>query len=126
MPASLVRLSKGFTRSWGRPINAQLADLGRLVFFDKGLGVHQTNSCSGCHSPTTGFGDTQPIAIGIGNNNKVGPSRTGARNQRRSPMLVNIGLAPALMWNDRFNSVSGDSFDNSQGFSFPLPEGPAF
>ena len=30
---------------------------------------------------------------------------------------------PALMWNGRFNSISGDPFDNSQGFMFPLPEG---
>ena len=27
------------------------------------------------------------------------------------------------MWNGRFSSVSGDPFDNSQGFKFPLPEG---
>src|SRR3954471_2416788 len=78
------KIEQKFHEKLGRPLNGQLVDLGRLVFFGKGLGV-QTNSCSGCHSPTTGFGDTQPIAIGIGNNNKVGPSRTGARNQRRSP-----------------------------------------
>ena len=29
------------------------------------------------------------------------------------------------MWNGRFNSRSGDPFDNSQGFGFPLPEGDA-
>src|SRR3989449_7540999 len=27
------------------------------------------------------------------------------------------------MWNGRFSSLSGDPFDNSQGFKFPLPEG---
>jgi hypothetical protein len=32
-----------------------------------------------------GFGDTQPIAIGVDNNGIVGPGRTGPRNQRRSP-----------------------------------------
>jgi len=27
-----------------------------------------------------------------------------------------------MMWNGRFNSLSGDPFDNSQGFRFPFPE----
>lgn len=106
-----------------RLLDPKKVDLGRLVFFDKGLTLHGTNSCSGCHSPTRGFGDTQPITIGIGNNNMVGPRRTGARNQRRAPMLVNVGFLPSLMWNRRFSSLSGDPFDASAGFRFPLPEG---
>lgn len=63
------------------------------------------------------------MAIGIQNNNLVGPDRAGPRNQRRTPPMVNAALYPALMWNGRFNSRSGDPFDNSQGFGFPLPEG---
>ena len=106
-----------------RLLDPKKVDLGRLIFFDKGLSLHQTNSCAGCHSPTRAFGDTQPIAIGIGNNNIVGPSRAGARNQRRAPMLVNVGFFPSLMWNRRFSSVSGDPFDPSEGFRFPPPEG---
>src|SRR5262249_32977112 len=43
-------------------------------------------------------------------------------NQRRSPLVVNTAIYPALMWNGRFQSLSGDPFDNSQGFSFPFPE----
>jgi cytochrome c peroxidase len=37
--------------------------------------------------------------------------------------VVNTAFYPALMWNGRFKSLSGDPFDNSQGFEFPLPEG---
>ncbi len=113
----------------GRPVNPELADLGRLLFFDRALGLHSDpdgsngNSCAGCHSPSHGFGDSQSIAIGVDNNDVVGPGRTGARNQRRSPMLVNIAFAPRLMWDGRFSAASGDPFDNSQGFVFPLPEG---
>jgi cytochrome c peroxidase len=106
-----------------RLLDPKKVDLGRLVFFDRGLSLHGTNSCAGCHSPTRAFGDTQPIAIGIGNNNMVGPSRTGARNQRRAPMLVNVGFLPSLMWNRRFSSLANDPFDASMGFRFPLPEG---
>src|SRR5262249_3615054 len=40
-----------------------------------------------------------------------------------TPMAANTPFFPALMWNGRFFSASGDPFDNSGGFVFPLPEG---
>jgi cytochrome c peroxidase len=107
----------------GRKVDNQLADLGRLVFHDSLLGLNNDNSCSGCHAAPLGFGDSQSIAIGIENNNIVGPARAGPRNQRRAPLILNNVFFPALMWNSRFNSVSGNPFDNSAGFQFPLPEG---
>ena len=107
----------------GRPVDMKLAALGREIFFDSIQGLHDDNSCAGCHSPSNGFGDTQSMAIGVDNNDKVGPNRTGARNQRRSPMVVNTAFLPKLMWNGRFAALSGDPFDNSQGFLFPAPEG---
>ena len=107
----------------GRKIDNQLADLGRLAFHDSLLGLNDDNSCSGCHAAPLGFGDSQSIAIGVENNNIVGPDRAGPRNQRRAPTILNNAFYPALMWNSRFNSVSGDPFDNSAGFQFPLPEG---
>jgi cytochrome c peroxidase len=107
----------------GRRIDNQLANLGRMLFFDTIGGLNNDNNCSGCHSPTNGFGDTQSIAIGIDNNGLVGPDRTGPRNQRRSPMLVNTAFFPTLMWNSRFASLSNNPFDNSAGFVFPEPEG---
>jgi len=107
----------------GRPLNRQLADLGRLLWFDPIQGLNDDNTCAGCHSPTNGFGDTQPIAIGIENNGLVGPGRTGPRNQRRTPMVLNTAFYPTLMWNSRFHSRSGDPFDNREGFVFPAPEG---
>jgi cytochrome c peroxidase len=106
----------------GRPINARLANLGRLLWFDTLHSLGRDNTCGGCHSPTNGFGDSQPMAIGVQNNNQVGPHRDGPRNQRRSPLVINTALYPAMMWNGRFNSISGDPFDNSLGFRFPFPE----
>ncbi|HEY6392664.1 MAG TPA: cytochrome-c peroxidase, partial [Bryobacteraceae bacterium] len=107
----------------GRPVDPVLSDLGRMLFFDKIMGLHSDNSCAGCHSPTAAFGDTQSIAIGVQNDNFVGPHRFGPRNQRRTPGLVNVAFYPKLMWNGRFSAASGDPFDNSQGFLFPAPEG---
>src|SRR5581483_3541228 len=107
----------------GRKIDPQLADLGRLLWFDTIGGLNGDNTCGGCHSPTNGFGDTQSIAIGIDNNGIVGPHRTGPRNQRRTPMAINTPFFPTLMWNSRFASLSGDPFKRDQGFVFPQPEG---
>jgi len=107
----------------GRRIDPAKAELGRLLFFDKFVGLHGDNSCAGCHSPMNGFGDSQSIAIGVENNDFVGPRRMGPRNQRRTPSVVNTAFYPNLMWNGRFSVVSGDPFDNSKGFVFPPPEG---
>ena len=101
----------------GRRIEADLANLGRLLWFDNVHSLHRDNTCAGCHSPTNGFGDTQSIAIGVDNNGLVGPNRTGPRNQRRSPMVVNTAFYPKLMWNGRFFANAapgklGDPFSN--------------
>jgi len=117
------RVEESLPQRLGRPVNRQLADLGRLLWFDKSGGLHSDNTCGGCHSPATGFGDSQSIAIGVQNNNLVGPHRDGPRNQRRTPAAVNTAFYPNLMWNGRFAALSGDPFDNSAGFSFPQPEG---
>jgi len=107
----------------GRQLDVNKIELGRLLFFDKFVGLHGDNSCAGCHSPLNGFGDSQSIAIGVENNNFVGPRRAGPRNQRRTPSVVNAAFYPKLMWNGRFSAISGDPFDNSKGFLFPPPEG---
>lgn len=107
----------------GRPLNPKLVDLGRMIFFDKLPALHDDNSCAGCHAPAAGFGDWESIAIGVDNNDIVGPSRIGPHNQRRTPMVLNNAFYPKLMWNGRFFAPSGDPFDNSQGFAFPDPEG---
>ena len=117
------RIAEALELRLGRRIDRQLADIGRQLWFDPIQGLNDDNSCGGCHSPTNGFGDTQPIAIGIDNNGIVGPHRSGPRNQRRTPMVLNNVFYPALMWNSRFHAVSRDPFDNGQGFVFPAPEG---
>ena len=117
------RVQSTLEQRLGRPLNPQLADLGRLLWFDVIGGLHSDNTCGGCHSPTNGMGDTQSIAIGIQNNNQVGSHRSGPRNQRRTPTAANTAFYPGLMWNARFSAPSGDPFNNSLGFHFPPPEG---
>ena len=69
------------------------------------------------------FGDSQSIAIGVQNNGIVGPNRTGPRNQRKAPVVINSAFFPRQMLNGRFKALSDDPFDNSLGFEFPPPEG---
>jgi cytochrome c peroxidase len=107
----------------GRKLNPALAEVGRNLFFDPIGALSNDNSCAGCHAPANGMGDSQSIAIGVLNNNLVGPDRKGPRNQRRTPTVINTAFYPSLMWNGRFSAPSGNPFDNSRGFSFPLPEG---
>ena len=117
------KISSTLEQRLGRKVDNQLAALGRNLFHDPIVGLNDDNSCSGCHSATAGFGDTQSIAIGVDNNFIVGPDRHGPRNQRRTPMAANTAFFPTLMWNSRFASLSNDPFDNTLGFIFPLPEG---
>jgi cytochrome c peroxidase len=117
------RVEEQLAARLGRPVDYRLAELGRLLFFDPVGALHDDNACAGCHAPSAGLGDTQSIAIGIQSNRVVGPGRAGPRNQRRTPTVVNTAFYPKLMWNGRFAALSGDPFDGSLGFRFPLPEG---
>src|SRR5437016_8295845 len=117
------QVESSLPRRLGRALDPNLVNVGRMLWFDTITGVHDDNTCGGCHSPSNGFGDTQSIAIGVQNNNLVGPRRTGPRNQRRTPAVINTAFYPALMWNGRFFAPGGDPFNNSQGFTFPAPEG---
>ena len=109
----------------GRRLDPDLVEVGRLLFFDNILGLHEDNSCAGCHSPAFAFGDSQSIAIGTDNNGFVGPARRGPRNQRKAPPVTNSAFFRRLMLNGRFEAKSGNPFDNSEGFKFPAPEGDA-
>lgn len=110
----------------GRQLDPDLVDVGRLLFFDDILSLHNDNGCAGCHSPAFAFGDPQSMAYGVNNNRIVGPNRDGTRNERRSPTLTNVGFYSKLMVNGRFEANSGDPFDNSQGFKFPAPDDQRF
>ena len=128
---SAVLAAQGFTgriestvqARLGRPINHKLADVGHLLYYDAILAIKQDNACAACHSPTAGYADTQSIAIGIDSNRLVGPTRAGPRVRRRAPTGINAAFYPKLTWNGRFESLSGDPFDNSAGFRLTEPEG---
>jgi cytochrome c peroxidase len=65
--------------------------VGRLLFFDPILSLDRTVSCSSCHQPTHGFGDTTSVSMGI-------EGRLGTRN---SPTLLNRVFGQRFFWNGR-------------------------
>ena len=117
------RIESTLEERLGRPVDQDLAEIGRLLFFDPILSLTRDNSCSGCHGPNVSFSGSQPIAIGVGNNGIVGPDRSGPHNQRRAPSILNAAFFPRLMWDARFASATIDPFDNGRGFNFPPPDG---
>ena len=73
------------------------------------------NTCAGCHSPTAGFGDTQSIAIGIQNNNIVGPNRPAQPAPHADRRQHGVLPKPDVEW--AISSAAGDPFDNSRDSS---------
>ena len=118
------RVESTLTTRLGRPLDPQLADTGRLLWFDTVTGLNGDNTCGGCHSPTNGFGDSQPIAIGIENNGVVGPDRAGPRNMRRSPSVINTAFYPKPDVELAVRrALSATRSTTAAGFFFPAPEG---
>ena len=117
------RVESGLEPRLGRTMNPKLADLGRLLWFDPAGGLHSDNTCGGCHSPANGFGDSQSIAIGVQNNNIVGPNRTRAAKPAADAHCRQYCLLPRADVERPFFAPSGDPFNNSLGYTFPLPEG---
>src|SRR4030095_11610753 len=72
------RVEASLIERLGRPLDPDKVSLWRFLFFDTILGLHDDNSCAGCHSPAFGFGDSQPMAMGVDHNGIVGPDRVTA------------------------------------------------
>ena len=53
---SSARSGSGLQKSLGRPVDQQLAELGRLLWFDNLHSRGRDNTCGGCHSPTQRHG----------------------------------------------------------------------
>lgn len=73
------------------PLTAEKIKLGRSLFFDKRLSRDGSMSCSSCHDPKLGFGDTRKLATGVG----------GRAGKRRSPRIVNRVYGSSFFWDGR-------------------------
>jgi cytochrome c peroxidase len=68
--------------------SAEIAELGRKVFFDKNLSSTKTVSCATCHLPSKAFTNGEPLGIGV----------HGRTTKRNVPSLYNVAYRPLLQW----------------------------
>jgi cytochrome c peroxidase len=89
-----------------RPLTAA-AQVGKELFFDKGLSASGEMSCATCHDPAHAYGPSNDLAVQLG-----GPHGT-------SPGLRAV---PSLRYKE-FTPGYRDTQDNPDGFSVPGPGG---
>jgi len=77
------------------PLTLQKVELGRKLFFDKGLSRDGTFACATCHIPARAFTDGKRVAVGI-------HKRRGSRNV---PTLFNRAYGLSQFWDGRAASL---------------------
>lgn len=70
------------------PMTQAKVNLGKTIFFDKGLSANQQQACASCHHQKFAFGENIPHSFGS----------TKQEHRRNSPALVNIAYNKTLTW----------------------------
>ena len=73
------------------PTTVEGVELGRLLFWEKGLSSDSSMSCGSCHLPAFSFSDPNPVSTGV----------TGALGTRNAMALINMGWAQRFFWDGR-------------------------
>lgn len=69
----------------------ELISLGKKLYHDARLSIHDNQSCASCHNVMTGGDDGEPTS----------PGAKGARGNRNSPTVLNAGLQFTQFWDGR-------------------------
>ena len=72
-------------------VTREKVELGRALFFWKGLSRDWSLSCGGCHVPANAFSDGKPQAVGV----------RGQVGDRRTPRLLNRAWGKSFFWDGR-------------------------
>jgi len=72
-----------------------MAELGRIIFFDKGISDTGSIACASCHDPSLGFSDRRPLGAGV----------LGRSTKRNSISLLNVAFRPVLRWDSYASSL---------------------
>lgn len=83
------------------PMTVAKWELGKTLYFHKGLSTDGSKSCASCHDPKLGWTDQQKVSRGI--KDQLGPIN--------SPTVVNTAFNRFQFWNGRAASLE----DQSQG-----------
>ena len=77
------------------PPTAETVALGRKLYYDVGLSVDNTVSCSSCHSPDFGFSDGKQFSEGV----------KGQKGGRNAPTVFNAAYFQFQFWDGRAPSL---------------------
>lgn len=111
-------------------ITDPLAQLGKKLFFTKGLGGDLDSACVSCHHPMLGGADalSLPVGIGAADPDLLGPGRIHSADglpnvPRNSPTVFNTGLwDTGLFFDSRVESFGKEEFANGAGSSIRTPD----
>ena len=85
------------------------AKLGELLFFDTDLSLNKNQSCSSCHSPTSGFADPENAADPANNVVSDG-SVAGLHGGRNAPSAAYAAFTPIFHWAPHMGMYMGGQF----------------
>ncbi|MFM2225137.1 MAG: hypothetical protein RJA07_1339 [Bacteroidota bacterium] len=69
--------------------------MGRVLFYDKKLSIHNNISCGSCHKSASGFADATDKSIGF----------DGGKTKRNTPNIVNEVMNNILFWDGRESNL---------------------
>lgn len=81
---------------------AALAELGKMIFFDKRLSVDGTTACASCHQPSRGWADGRAVAVGLIGSRNAPAGLVGIRN---TPTILNASLKTKQFHDQRADSI---------------------
>ena len=116
-------------------IDDPIAQLGKKLFFTKGLGGNDDSACVTCHHPSLGGGDDLSLPIGVGAEipNLLGPGRFhnvaatnydgGPTVPRNAPTTFNIAMWDQALFHDgrveSLGKTAGANGDDGLGIRTP-------
>lgn len=111
-------------------IEDPVAQLGKALFFTRGLGGDMQVACVTCHHPELGGGDALSLPVGVDAVDPLmlGPGRTHAIDghpnvPRNAPTIFNIGLWDrSIFWDGRIENLSTSAVNNGVGASIRTPD----
>ena len=93
---ALAQETKPFEpRPDAKEVNADRAELGRLLFFDTRLSGDTSTSCATCHGPAKGWGDGKALSDGY----------SSISYFRNAPSLFNVANRNYFMWDARLDGA---------------------
>lgn len=85
----------------GRPLTAEVVELGRRLFLDPRLSASGRTSCASCHKPETAFADSKAASV----------RDDGSLTRRRTQSVLNAGYLPTTMWDGKYRTLEEQVLD---------------